>query len=29
MATGNGLARATHGCPGIGLCVHARPRSGL
>src|SRR5882762_1618554 len=29
MATGNGLARATHGCPGIGLCVHARPPSGL
>jgi uncharacterized protein len=29
MATGNGLARATHGCPGIGLSAHARPRSGL
>src|SRR6266481_5192384 len=29
MATGNGLARAMHGCPAIGLCVHARLPSGL
>src|SRR5258708_2118304 len=29
MATGNGLARATHGFPGIGLCAHPRPPVGL
>src|SRR5436190_5626238 len=29
MATGNGLARGTHGCPGIGLSVRDRPRSWL
>src|SRR5436190_9009403 len=29
MATGNGLARAMHGCRGIGSSVRDRPRSGL
>ena len=29
MATGNGLARAMHGCRDIGSSVRDRPRSGL